>query len=123
MESLGDSAFAAKTITAKSKDTRPVRNPLSLREDEPNVIKVLDIKEEVICNALWRFLQLRGYVDAKHTLTNWGKILDTTLSSLDPADHHYEAAFLAVELLRLGLLNADPMFPKYTGSPSGGSGE
>jgi hypothetical protein len=44
------------------------------------------------------------------------------LSHLDSADGHEEAAFLAVELLRLGLLNADAMFPKYTGSPSEGSG-
>lgn len=72
---------------------------------------------------MWRFLQLRDYVDEKHTLTSWGKVLDSTLSSLDPADGHEEAAFLAVELLRLGLLNADTMFPNYTGAPSGGSGQ
>lgn len=75
-----------------------------------------------MCNTLWRFLQLRGYVDEKHTLTIWGKILDTTISSLDPADGHEEAAFLAIELLRLGLLNADALFPKHPGAPSEGSG-
>lgn len=61
-------------------------------------------------------------MDEKHTLTSWGKVLGGILSSLDPADGHEEAAVLAVELLRLGLLNADTMFPNYTGGPSGGSG-
>jgi len=82
----------------------------------------LRTEKEVICSALWRFLQLRGYVDEKHTLTSWGKVLDSVLSSLDPADGHEEAAIIAVELLRIGLLNADIMFPNYTGGPSGGSG-
>ncbi len=56
-------------------------------------------------------------------LTSWGKVLMTIMSNLDPADDLEEAAYLAVELLRLGHLNAETMFPKYTGSPSGGSGE
>ena len=85
--------------------------------------KFLSTEDEVVCNNLWRFLQLRGYVDEKRILTSWGKILETTLSALDPADGHEEGAFLAVELLRLGVLNAEPMFPNYTGAPSQGSGE
>lgn len=39
-----------------------------------------------------------------------------------PNKDQEEAAFLAVELLRLGLLSADTMFVGYSGAPERGSG-
>lgn len=72
---------------------------------------------------MWRFLQLRGFVDEEHRLTTWGKVLEATLSASGPKKAQEEAAFLAVELLRLGLLNADTMFRDYSGAPMRGSGK
>ena len=72
---------------------------------------------------MWRFLQLRGFVDEEHQLTTWGKVLEATLSVSGAKKAQEEAAFLAVELLRLGLLNADTMFRDYSGAPMRGSGE
>ncbi|KAL8683777.1 MAG: hypothetical protein Q9186_000263 [Xanthomendoza sp. 1 TL-2023] len=101
LRSLQDVDFAAATITPRTKDQR-----------------VLESKDEVCANAVWRFLQLRGYVDRQHQLTVWGKVLDGMLSMTVFNAEQERAAFLAVELLRFGLLSADTMFSAYSGAPS-----
>lgn len=83
---------------------------------------LLETKEEILNNAVWRFLHLRGYVDEKHQLTNWGKVLSTILEKLDGRSDLEEAAILSVELLRLNLLNTAKMF-SYSGGPGRGSGK
>lgn len=50
-------------------------------------------------------------------------MLQATLSVSGANKAQEEASFLAVELLRLGLLNADTMFRDYSGAPMRGSGE
>ena len=87
------------------------------------ISKLLKTRHEITANAVWRFLQLRGFVDEKHQLTEWGKVLEATLKVSGANKAQEEAAFLAVELLRLGLLNADTMFRGYSGAPMRGSGE
>lgn len=77
---------------------------------------------EIRINSLWRFLHLRNYIDNEHKLTSWGKVLSVVLSAMPVDDDLEEASFLAVELLRLGLLSSDNMFPTYTGGPMRGSG-
>ena len=84
-------------------------------------------KTEVLSNTLWRFLQLREYVDDKHVFTKWGAILFEIMKLLDPEadpDSRYdESALIAVELLRYDLLNAEHMFGSYVGAPLRGSGK
>jgi hypothetical protein len=54
---------------------------------------------------------MRGYVGDDHKLTKWGEALEVVLNKLVPkfeSVHSAEdAALLAVELLRLGLLNGN----------------
>ena len=64
---------------------------------------------------------MREYIDEKHHLTSWGKVLQAALSKVGPSKEQEEAAFLAVELMRFGLLNADTMFEGYSGAPIRGS--
>lgn len=71
---------------------------------------------------MWRFLQLRGYVDDKHKLTTWGKCLEQALSSVDPADNLEDAIFIAIEMLRFDLLNTKNWFQSVSGGPMRGSG-
>lgn len=87
-----------------------------------NHLQLLKTRHEITANAVWRFLQLRGYLDNQHQLTTWGKVLEVTLSASGPNKDLEEAAFLATELLRLGLLTADTMFQGYSGAPLQGSG-
>ncbi|KAM5374860.1 hypothetical protein ACJZ2D_006204 [Fusarium nematophilum] len=75
-------------------------------------IKGIDSTEMVTSVAIWRFLHLRGYVNDEHKLTKWGNALATTLLALQEANENRpgvpgldEAALLAFELIRFGLLN------------------
>ncbi|KAL8735967.1 MAG: hypothetical protein Q9166_000529 [cf. Caloplaca sp. 2 TL-2023] len=101
VRSLQDVDFAAATITPHTKGQT-----------------ILKSRDEICGNAIWRFLQLRDYVDRQHQLTVWGKVLDSILSITGSRPEQEKAALLAVELLRLGLLNADTMFSAYSGAPS-----
>jgi hypothetical protein len=57
-------------------------------------------------------------------LTSWGKVLVKVMESLKGNAELEEGAVLAVELLRLGVLNADiGMFPTYNGAPMRGTGK
>ncbi|KAI9820963.1 MAG: hypothetical protein M1832_003435 [Thelocarpon impressellum] len=103
VESLVDQSFASRSVTPKDNS------------------KPLVTKDEILSNTLWRFLQLRGYIDAKHSLTLWGRSLQAALSALDPADHLEEPTFLAIELVRLNLVNANDTFSTYIGAPLRGS--
>ncbi|EDU48756.1 XPG N-terminal domain containing protein [Pyrenophora tritici-repentis Pt-1C-BFP] len=101
-----DADFVSKTIAKKNP-----KNPLSTAP-------------EILYNSIWRFLALREYVDVKtHSLTQWGKVLAAVISGLKGKAEH-EAAVLAVELIRMGLLISDiNMFPTYNGAPMRGSSE
>ncbi|KAL8643191.1 MAG: hypothetical protein Q9228_000176 [Teloschistes exilis] len=105
VRSLRDFKFAARTVTRSSKDGR----------------RLLKTREEICANAVWRFLQLRGYIDVHHQLTSWGRILDGILPILGSDAGQEKAAFLALELLRAGVLNADTMFNRYSGAPVHGN--
>lgn len=79
-----------------------------------NKIRGIDSKEMVTSVAIWRFLHLRGYVNDSHTLTKWGNALATTLLALKDASENRpdvpgldDAALLAFELIRLGVLGAN----------------
>ena len=77
------------------------------------VIRGIDSGDMIVSVTIWRFLHLRGYVNDAHTLTDWGNALATTLLALkDVSETHAEgpaldeAALLAFELIRLGLLGS-----------------
>ncbi|KAK5993456.1 Post-transcriptional regulator MKT1-like protein [Cladobotryum mycophilum] len=78
-------------------------------------IRGIDSTNMVTSVAIWRFLHLRGYVDDSHKLTKWGNALATSLMALKEAMDARsdvpgieEAALLAFELIRFGLLNGRP---------------
>jgi Temperature dependent protein affecting M2 dsRNA replication len=70
---------------------------------------VLRSTDEIIYNVLWRFLQLRGFVNEKYELTSWGLALEAAISALDSADKMEEYVFVAIEMLRMGLVNGKDM--------------
>ena len=109
--SLTKTEFASSTISAK-----PV--PSSKQPTDP-----LESVKEIVANVIWRFMFIRGYVDDKHQLTAWGKIMLNVIDALGPqgTKEQAEAAFVAVEMLRLGLLNVEE--PVTGGGPSRGDGK
>ncbi|GKZ20091.1 hypothetical protein AbraIFM66951_008189 [Aspergillus brasiliensis] len=104
VQSLKDSDFVAKSVATKDS-------------------KQLSSQDELLANVFWRFLQLRGYIDEKHQLTQWGVCLEQALSGLDPADALEEPTFLAIEMIRFGLLNSKQWFSHVSGGPMRGSDE
>ncbi|KAI8932015.1 hypothetical protein NX059_010909 [Plenodomus lindquistii] len=101
---LQNSEFTSKTIAKK---------------DPGNVLNTTD---EILYNSIWRFLALRDYVDSDHNLKDWGKVLVKVITALKGKPELEEAAVLAVELLRMGVLTPDiNMFPSYNGAPMRGS--
>lgn len=91
-------------------------------------IKALSSKDEITHQTLLVFLQLRGYVNSKHELTEWGKsfleatkTLDSTPNLID--SQTFESIFIAVEMLRMGVLGVSNWFPNHSGGPMRGSGK
>ncbi|KIW64249.1 hypothetical protein PV04_09196 [Phialophora macrospora] len=85
LRSLKDSGFAKETIT-KDKVEHPA----------------LRTADEVVVNAIFRYLQVRGYVDDQHNLTTWGKALE---AALEVADEEY--TIVGIEMLRMGLFTGN----------------
>lgn len=96
MQSLKDGSFAEKTIT-KGRVPYPA----------------LTTADEVVVDATFRFLHVRGYVDDSHKLTTWGKALEAALSVADE-----EPTVVGIEMLRLGLFTGN----FATGTPVARSG-
>ncbi|KAM3088260.1 hypothetical protein ACMFMG_002314 [Clarireedia jacksonii] len=90
----------------------------------------LTTRSEILSNGLWRLLHVRGYVNDKHELTNWGNALATTLKAIQPISEKYkdahlieEGAFIAFELLRFNNLHTRDRHPELIGGPMRGSDE
>jgi hypothetical protein len=104
---LSNPDLAASTVTEKDKT------------------HLLESREEVLLNTIWRMLTVRGYINEHHNLTAWGKVLHATLCALPQVSPENittlleleEAAIMAVELLRLGVLSSREMFSTYGGAP------
>lgn len=121
--SLENPDFAAKTVTQKPKAGHEVRDGLSKLERDADRTQPLKHRDEILANAVWRLLQLRGYLNEQHQLTEWGKVLEAVWSASGTRRDEEEAALIAVELMRFELINPDTMFLGYGGAPGNGSGE
>lgn len=93
-------------------------------------IKGLESGDIIVSLTIWRLLQLRGYVNDAHTLTDWGNALATSMTALEPTvkknpevPHLYEAVLVAFELLQFGLLNARNKHDELRGLPLNGTEE
>ncbi|QIW94828.1 hypothetical protein AMS68_000346 [Peltaster fructicola] len=119
-------------------DKAPLSTVLSTLSDSSNASKTifsgtpptLQSSSEFLSNALLRFLQGRGYIDESHNPTSWGKAYlaainqaktNQYMDSAESTAEAEEAIFLALELVRLDLLNGSPMFTSYSGAPLRGS--
>lgn len=120
--SLENPEFAAKTVTQKPKAGQEVRIESSKFKRGADCVKPLKHRDEILANAVWRLLQLRGYLNEQHQLTEWGRVLEAVWSASGTRRDEEEAALIAVELMRFELINPDTMFLGYGGAPGNGSG-
>lgn len=120
--SLENPDFAAKTVSQKPRAGQEVWIEVLKFEQCADYSKLLKHRDEILANAVWRLLQLRGYLNEQHQLTEWGKVLEAIWSASGTRRDEEEAALIAVELMRLELINPDTMFLGYGGAPGNGSG-
>ena len=120
--SLENPDFAAKTVSHKPRAGQEVWIKVLKFAQWADCSKLLKHRDEILANAVWRLLQLRGYLNEQHQLTEWGKVLEAVWSASGTRRDEEEAALIAVELMRLELINPDTMFLGYGGAPGNGSG-
>jgi hypothetical protein len=127
---VGKLSFTVLSLQENDFPTRTISSTNGASGQPRNKIAPLNSKSEIVSNAIWRLLHIRGYTNDQHELTNWGNALATTLKSIGPtikayndAHHLEEAAFLAYELLRFDFLNSRNRHPELTGAPLRGSDE
>ena len=84
---------------------------------------LLSSEGELLANTLWRFLQLRDFVNSDHTLSSWGVALSVGLEMLSDYPDLYDPLYLGLELFRLKALNHDEFSIHYPGEPKHGTGK
>lgn len=83
----------------------------------------LEKKDEVVCNILWRLLDLRGFITPGHTNSSWGEAFLKAHAACRPNDKLQEPIFVGLELVRYGVLNAKFYSRVYSGGPTFGTDE
>ncbi|KAI9597606.1 temperature dependent protein affecting M2 dsRNA replication-domain-containing protein [Syncephalis fuscata] len=80
----------------------------------------METKNEIIADTLFRTLEHREFLTAKHTHSIYGRALLQACSlSAKPktaAYTHQSELFLAIELLRFGILHGNPFSRTYGGA-------
>lgn len=83
---------------------------------------VLEKKDEIVANTIWRLLELRGFLNHAHLHTPYARALYLALKKSKLNDKLQEPLFLALELLRGGVLHANLFGGRnYSGGPTFGS--
>ncbi|WVW78180.1 hypothetical protein I302_100131 [Kwoniella bestiolae CBS 10118] len=67
--------------------------------------RILDKKDELVANVLWRLMELRGFISANHTQTLIGKALYAANAVSRVNDRFQEPLYLLLELLRAGVVH------------------
>ncbi len=82
----------------------------------------LEKKDEIVANTIWRMLELRGFLNHAHLHTPYARALYLALKKSKLNDKLQEPLFLALELLRGGVLHANYFGGRaYSGGPSFGN--
>jgi len=83
----------------------------------------MEKKDEIVANTVWRFLEMRGMLSAQHLHTPHGKALFQALKPCRVTDKFQEALYIAVELLKAGVLHGGRYGGRvWSGGPMSGSG-
>ena len=99
-------------------DAERAKRTISTRDASARLGK----KDELVANSLWRFLELRDFLNEQHTHSAYGKALHAALQKVRVNDRVQEPLYLALELLRANVLHGDVYSgTAYSGGPSFGS--
>lgn len=111
--------------TLASRTKTPKQTPQSIPKVgkggvQPNPSSfVLDKKDEVVANVIWRMLELRGFLNHDHLHTCFARALHLALKDARLNDKLQEPLFLALELLRAQVLHSNWFSNiQFSGGPS-----
>ncbi|ODO07828.1 hypothetical protein I350_03407 [Cryptococcus amylolentus CBS 6273] len=94
---------------------------------KPKGDRTLDKKDEVVANSVWRFLEVRGFVQQNHTHSSIGKALHAAYDISKINDRFQEPLYLILELLRSGVVHGEkwggPSAAPLPGGPSFGEND
>ncbi len=83
--------------------------PLAERTKTPRGTETppLEKKDEIVANIIWRMLELRGFLNHDHLHTSFARALYLSLRKARLNDRFQEPLYVALELLRAGVLHAN----------------
>ncbi|CAG8474579.1 15153_t:CDS:10 [Funneliformis caledonium] len=104
--SVIDIAFCLK---ATATEDQAVKTVMPKNND-----KIIESKDEILANVLWKLLDLRKFLTSSHTHTAWGIAFKKALATFKPnVRSHHEQLFSALELIRFGYLNGNNLSRTY----------
>lgn len=68
----------------------------------------LEKKDELVANIIWRFLELRGFLNHDHLHTPYARALHLSLKESRLNDKFQEPLYIALEMIRSGFLHDSP---------------
>ncbi|KAF8331669.1 XPG I-region protein [Cantharellus anzutake] len=91
---------------------------------KPHANIVLEKKDEVVANVIWRFLELRGFLIHSHTHSSLARAMHAALQQCKVNDKFQDSLYLFLELVRAGVLHNNLWSGRaYSGGPSFGTDE
>ncbi|KAG9223684.1 hypothetical protein CCMSSC00406_0004975 [Pleurotus cornucopiae] len=85
---------------------------------------ILDKKDEVVANVIWRFLELRGFLLNMHTHSPLARAMNVALKNVRVNDKFQDPLYLFLELVRAGVMHGHLWSGRaFSGGPSFGTDE
>lgn len=106
----GRGDLAEKTKTAKVTQTtldKDKKGSGASPSKTSEVATVLEKKDEIVANVIWRMLELRGFLNHDHLHTPYARALHLSLKSARLNDKLQEPLYLALEMIRAGVLHGN----------------
>jgi hypothetical protein len=92
--------------TGRAEQARQTKTPLpeSTRSDK----QIIEKKDEIVANVIWRFLEMRGFLNYDHLHTQYARAFHLSIRETRLNDKLQEPLYLALELTRAGVLHDQP---------------
>ncbi|KAK0551471.1 hypothetical protein OC846_002000 [Tilletia horrida] len=126
-------ATISDPLAARTRTPRPETSPASSKNKGAGANAAaaaatpfypLEKKDEIVANVIWRTLELRGFLNHNHAHTPYARALHLAIKQARVNDKLQEPLFLALELIRAGVLHASYYSGKqYSGGPAMGTTE
>jgi Temperature dependent protein affecting M2 dsRNA replication len=112
-----DQAEQTKTPRPDAKKDDQKSGSSTAKKVKPATATVLEKKDEIVANVIWRFLEMRGFLNYDHLHTPYARALHLSIRSSRLNDKFQEPLYLALELIRANILHDQPYKSHLTKEP------